>query len=482
MNDLEKKSVYITTSIPYVNSRPHVGHALEFVLTDAVARLYRKQGVHVFLQTGTDENAFKNVVAAQAAGVETIKFVDRNAEAFRNLVSALDIQADSFIRTTDVRHKKGVEEFWKRLNPDDLFEKSYSGLYCVGCEDFYRTEDLVNGECPDHRRPPDLIEETNIFFRLSKYQDELLRKIESGELRVLPESRRNEVSQFIRSGLQDISITRAKVRAGDWGIAVPGTNNQVIYVWIDALINYLSGIGFGQGDDWKKFWRPETKKIHVIGKNVWKFHAVYWPALLLSAGLPLPNEILVHGFLTTEGEKISKSLGNSVDPSELIKRYGSDALRHLLLHRLALYQDADFSLDKLHASYHGDLANRLGNLYSRLLALAEKSAFNFAVSFDDRVVSANQYGTDTYEINKVSEVAWLEIDRLNAEINDQKPWTLLKGNSHEELHVLLKNWFTRLRDTLFLLEAFIPNGVGKVKKDLSRGVAESKILYAKIDR
>jgi len=471
------KSIFITTTIPYVNSHPHVGHAQEFVVADCIARLYRQHGYQVRFQTGTDENASKNVIAARRAGVSIQEFVDRNAALFRSLVQNLDVSADTFIRTTELRHQKGVELFWSRLDTEDLYAHSYKGLYCVGCEDFLLEKDLLDGICPDHRTVPEAIEEENIFFRLSRYQKQLEQLIKSDTIRVLPITRKNEVLCFIQQGLQDISLTRHKNRSDGWGIRVPGSSDQIIYVWIDALINYLTGQGFGEGEEWAKLWNQETRKIHVIGKNVWKFHAVYWPALLLSAGLPLPNEIIVHGFLTNDGVKISKSLGNSVDPLDVIAAYGSDAVRHLLLARTPIFVDSDFSRDRLAQIYSGDLAHRLGNLYSRLRVLCEKAGFESWVkseaAFDNRVEVLLQ----AYDLTEIAVEAWSEIDRLNAEINRKRPWDLLKNSDSEPLHSLLSDWIQRLDQVAKRLEPYLTKASQEIQSGL-QGRGGDRILFS----
>lgn len=366
---------YVTTTIPYVNAPPHVGHALELVQADAVARYSRLTGSETVFQTGTDENAFKNVEAARSRGIPTQQLVDENSQAFRDLCRALGTSHDSFIRTTEDRHRRGVFEFWRRLGPRDVYKAKYRGLYCPGCEDFYLERDLVDGRCPDHRTRPSVVEEENYFFRLSAYQAEIDELLESDRLRIIPRKRKNEVLAFVRRGLDDFSISREAARAGGWGIPVPGDPTHVIYVWVDALMNYLSGLGFGCEEGWHDFWNEGTRKVHVIGKNVWKFHAVYWPALLLSAGLPLPDEIVVHGFLTVDGQKISKSLGNAIAASEYVQTYGQDAVRHYLLKAVPPFEDGDFSGQRLAELYTQDLANGIGNLLSRLTALGERAAY-----------------------------------------------------------------------------------------------------------
>lgn len=466
-------SIFITTTIPYVNSYPHVGHAQEFVIADCIARLFRQVGHEVRFQTGTDENASKNIIAAKKAGVSPQRFIDRNAAVFRDLVASLNVSTDTFLRTTEPRHRKGVELFWSRLDPADLYSQSYVGSYCVGCEDFLLEKDLSDGVCPDHRTAPETVEEKNIFFKLSRYQERLEALIESDVIRILPISRKNEALQFIRQGLQDISVTRRQDRSEGWGIAVPGNPDQIIYVWIDALINYLSGQGFGEDDRWTKIWNEQTRKIHVIGKNVWKFHAIYWPALLLSAGLPVPNEVLVHGFLTNDGTKISKSLGNSVDPFEVIEDHGSDAVRHYLLSRVPIFTDSDFSTERLSQIYTADLANRLGNLYSRLRVLCEKAGFDrWSHSSGERV----RRSLPTYDLAAIARPAWDEIDRLNAEINERRPWELLKERDGELLHDLLFQWIERLRRAVVSLEPYLPEASEKILRGLSSGEGD-RILF-----
>lgn len=300
-------SYFITTAIPYVNSKPHVGFAQELLIADAIARTCRQNGFSAILQTGTDDNAFKNVISAKELGVDPIDFINTNARQFEELLPALNIKANLFVRTSSLEHATSVRYFLSRLQDEDIYTAPYDGLYCQGCEDFYKERDLINGLCPDHKKPPGKINERNIFFRLSIYQSKIYSLIESDRLKITPRSKKKEILSFISSGLEDISLSRSALRNQNWGIPYPGHADQIVYVWIDALINYISGLGYGSGESWQKVWNEETYKIHVIGKNVWKLHAIYWIGLLLSAKLPLPNEIAIHGFLTIAGEKISKS-------------------------------------------------------------------------------------------------------------------------------------------------------------------------------
>ena len=449
---MTSKCYYITTTVPYVNGSPHIGHALEFVQADALARLYKSQGHTVTLQTGTDDNAIKNVQSAREAGVEPKEFVDRNSEKFVELCEALSVSYDCFIRTSDPIHAKGVHEFWKRLNADDLYKKKYCGLYCYGCEDFYKEDDLSDGLCPDHQKKPKLVEEENYFFRLSNYQQSLEELIESDRLLIEPATRKAEVLSFIRQGLTDISVSRHKNRTDGWGVSVPESEDQVIYVWIDALINYLTGQGFGQGECWENIWNGETTKIHCVGKNVWKFHAIYWPALLLSAGLPLPDRIYVHGFLSEEGQRISKTLGFKYDPLALVNQYGSDPVRFYLLQGFSSFSDGDFTLSGLALVNNNFLANGIGNLLSRLWKLREKAGLSTFVPSQTQELICKH----SFRFNLQIQELWKRIDKVNAEINDTKPWESLKSGATEKVKLKLQGWISELIEIGRLAEPYIP--------------------------
>jgi methionyl-tRNA synthetase len=363
---------YITTSISYVNALPHIGHALEMVQTDVFARYHRLLDKDTRFLTGTDENSLKSVQAAEREGISTRELVDRNAQGFVDVLDLLHVSYDDFIRTAvDPRHFVGASHLWQKLAENgDLYKKSYQGLYCVGCEQFYSEDELVDGLCPEHGVRPDLVEEENYFFRLSRYQDQLLDFIDSGRMRIIPESRRNEVRAFIARGLEDFSVSRSHERARGWGVPVPNDPEQVMYVWVDALANYITALGYGNDNDlYQRYWLDSPHRVHCIGKNILRFHAVYWPAMLLSAGEPLPTVVFVHGFLTIGGDKISKSLGNSIDPVVLASRYGVDAVRYWLLREVPPTLDADYTDDKLERRYNADLANDLGNLLNRTVSM-----------------------------------------------------------------------------------------------------------------
>ena len=387
--------VYLSTTIPYVNARPHLGHALELVQADVLARHYRRLGYQVRFQSGTDDNSLKNVLAAQAAGRPVQDLVTANGRAFAELRGPLALSTDDFIHTsTDPRHRPGVERLWRACAArGDLYRRDYTGLYCTGCEQFYKRAELPGGCCPEHAVPPEPVAERNWFFRLSRYGGRLAALIESGELRIEPPARRREVLAFIGAGLEDFSISRSAARARGWGIPVPGDPQQVIYVWWDALGNYITAPGYGTGSaDYPRWWAGARERIHLAGKGVLRFHAVYWPAILLSAGEPLPTQIVVHDYLTAGGRKISKSAAGGsagpagpggpggpaaaassaalADPVALAARYGTDAVRWWLLREVPRTGDADFTTDRLVACANRDLANGVGNLVSRVTTLA----------------------------------------------------------------------------------------------------------------
>ena len=372
-----KKKFYVTTSIPYVNAAPHIGHALEFVQADVIARYHRLLNQDVHFLSGTDDNALKNVQAAEEKKIPIVEFVKENSGKFYQLKSGLNLSFDDFIGTSEKRHFEGAQAFWQACKKEDIYKKKYRGLYCVGCETFYTAKDLVGGKCPEHKTKPEVVEEENYFFRLSKYQDWLENLIASDQLKIIPETRKNEVLSFIHRGLEDFSISRSKKRAHGWGIPVPGNPEQIIYVWFDALANYITALDWQNNKKlYQKYWPAD---VHVIGKGIIRFHAVYWPVMLKSAGIDLPKQEFVHGYVTTEGQKISKSLGNVIDPFDLVKKYSIDPVRYYLLREIPAYSDGDFSERRFKEIYNADLANGLGNLVARVVAIASRVNYKLQI-------------------------------------------------------------------------------------------------------
>jgi methionyl-tRNA synthetase len=433
---------YLTTTIPYVNARPHIGFALELVQADVLARHHRDRGDDVRFQTGTDDNSLKNVLAAEAAGIGVQEFVDGNAAAFIGLAGPLSLSVDDVIRTSrDPRHRPGVERFWRACGEaGDLYRRHYEGLYCVGCEQFYTPAELSDGRCPEHGTEPRLVSEENWFFRLSRYGGRLHDLITSGALRIEPAGRRNEVLAFIAGGLEDFSVSRSTSRARGWGIPVPGDDGQVIYVWWDALNNYLTALGFGSdGEDYRTWWTGAQRRIHLLGKGVLRFHAVYWPAMLLSAGQPLPTDILVHDYLTAGGRKISKSSGAAIDPAALARDYGTDAVRWWLLREVPRVGDADFTVERLVARANDELANGLGNLVNRVVAMIHRyrggrvptaspavaaGSLSAALGEAPGLVDAALAG---FDFRGATAAVWRIVDEANRLVNQVRPWDLAKA-------------------------------------------------------
>ena len=357
---------YITTAIDYVNAAPHLGHLYEKVCADALARYHRLKGDDVFFLTGTDENAQKNEQAARRAGVPTKEFVDRNAAKFKELCKTFAISYDDFIRTTEDRHVKVAQLIFKKLYDRGYIYKSYyEGLYCPGCEEFKQEKDLVDGKCPEHGVEPELVKEENYFFKLSEFEKEIEQLLKS-ERFVYPEKWRAELLARLKEGLRDLSVSRPNLT---WGITTPIDPNHKIYVWIDALANYISALGYPDGERYRRYWPAD---VHLIGKGITWFHAVIWPAILLAAEIPLPKLILVHGYVTVEGRKMSKSLGNVVDPLELTKRYQVDAIRYYLLREIAFGSDGDFSENMLRERINNELVANLGNFIYRTMSFLWK--------------------------------------------------------------------------------------------------------------
>lgn len=474
------KKVFVSTSIPFVNASPHLGHALEFVQADVIARRHRLSGDSVFFLSGTDENSLKNVRSAEKAGMPVKDFVDENFNRFFELKNALNLSMDEFIRTTEERHLAGAQKLWQACSKN-IYKKKYSGLYCVGCEEFYKEDELEDGLCPEHKKKPELVEEENYFFRLSDYQDKLKELIEKDELKIIPESRKNEVLKFVESGLQDFCISRSNERAKGWGVDVPGDPDQKMWVWFDALSNYINGLGYGEGGGkFNEFWQKSDARVHVVGKGIIRFHAVYWPAMLLSAGLALPKTLFVHGYLTVDGQKMSKSIGNVVDPLELVKKYGTDGVRYFLLREIPATGDGDFSFEKFEKRYNSDLASGLGNLFSRTVAMVIKAGLgdDFKIEpepgFREKVREVgDKVGDGFVQFGETLSDIWELVSFCDKYIDEEKPWEI---KDVEKQKAVFSNLLFSLTGISGMLKPFLPETSEKMEEQLgeSKGIFNVK--------
>jgi len=447
---------YITTAIPYVNAKPHVGHALEFVQADTIARYHNLLGEKTTLLSGGDENALKNVQAAEKAGQSVQDFVDENSKLFEDLAEKLNVTFDVFQKGSSQNHYNSSQELWNKcLANDDIYKKTYTGLYCVGCETFYEKDELnENGECFEHPgKKLDEVSEENYFFKLSRYENAIIKIIENNDIKITPESRKNEVLSFLKQGLNDISISRSNTRAKNWGVPVPNDPNQRMYVWFDALNIYRSGV------ESLNIWPAD---VHVIGKGILRFHAVYWPAFLLSAKLALPKSLFVHGYFTVNGQKMSKTLGNVVDPLDLINTYGADALRYYLLSQIPSTEDGDFSEEKLKNAYNSDLANGLGNLVSRVSKLCEKIDQDFPES-NPEIYERVRESFDELRFERCIQAIWEEISKLDHIINSTEPW----NKTCNELFEIIKPIVIEIRKISYNLLPFMPDSAQKILKHFS---------------
>ncbi|MCZ6864414.1 MAG: methionine--tRNA ligase, partial [Candidatus Dadabacteria bacterium] len=442
------KSFYVTTPIYYVNDVPHIGHAYTTIAADVIARFNRLQGNNVFFLTGTDEHGQKIERTAESNGEKPIELADRVVKRFQNLSEALNITNDDFIRTTEKRHKSAVEEIFRRIEESgDIYLSEYEGWYDVRNEAFItetQYEEIMS--LPEEKRPTiEKVKEESYFFRLSKYQDPLLEYYKEHPEFVQPNYRLNEVTRFVEGGLKDLSVSRTTFT---WGIPVPGNSKHVIYVWFDALTNYLTGVGFPS--DERMFNENWPADVHLVGKDILRFHAVYWPAFLMSAGLPLPKKVFAHGWWTVEGEKMSKSVGNVVDPYQVVEEFGADVFRYFLLREIPFGQDGDFSKNAIIARVNGELANGLGNLVSRTLGMIEKY-FDAVVpepgglKVEDESVRDKALSTIELVENEMNEIAfhkalvslWDFIGDVNKYVDESAPWTLAKEKNEERLGTVL---------------------------------------------
>ena len=476
---MEKSKYFISTAIDYINAHPHLGHALEKVQADVLARYYRKQGAEVSFISGTDENGLKIIQAAQKEKISPKQFAEKKSQEFFDLKKLLNLSFDNFVRTSSKENQKAAEKFWKKIKKD-IYKKKYKGLYCVGCEAFLKKEELIDGRCPIHHTEPVLIEEENYFFDLLKYKAKLKKMITEEEMKIIPSFYRQQTLHLLEEDVEDMCISRSAERSPGWGIDVPGDKSQKIWCWFDALVSYLTAIGYGQDEKtFHYWWNNEGERIHFIGKDILKFHTIYWPAMLLAAGLPLPSIIYIHSFLTINGGKMSKSHGQSVNPKDLVKEYSTDALRYFLLREVPFDKDGDFSQKRFRERYQDDLANGLGNLVARIISLPKPAEpENSFVSMEaesavEEVEKKYQKSVESFNFREALVAIWDLIAFCDQYIDQEEPWKE-KENSQEvisDLRLLLG----KIAD---FLEPFLPETARKIKEQIQ--TSEKAILFPKL--
>ncbi|HZI88899.1 MAG TPA: methionine--tRNA ligase, partial [Candidatus Polarisedimenticolia bacterium] len=453
---------YLTTAIDYVNNLPHLGTAYEKIAADAIARYKRLAGFDTHFLMGNDEHSTNVEKAAREKGLDPKTYTDQMAVAFEGVWKRLDISYDDFIRTTEPRHVKGVQALFAAIVANgDVYKGKYEGFYCVSCERFYPEKDLVDGLCPVHKTKPEWLSEENWFFKLSAYGPRLLEHIRKHPEFIVPDSRRNEIVNVIEGGLEDISVSRA---SGSWGIPLPNDPSHTVYVWFDALINYITGVGYPEPNgNYTKYWPAD---LHVIGKDITRFHCVIWPAMLMSAGIPLPKMVLGHGWVHFQGERLSKSLGNIINPLDVVERYGADSIRYFLLREVPLSRDGDFSWQLFIDRYNADLANDWGNLFTRTVSMIHRyregkiAPQGLIEDLDGLIRTALRDYTaamERYEIDKGIEAAWTIIRRANRLVEEKAPWNLAKDPARAaELDALLATLVVALQHVALLLFPVMP--------------------------
>ncbi len=447
---------YLTTTLPYVNASPHLGHALEFVQADALVRIWRAKGEEVFFNTGADEHGQKIFEAAKKAGQDVQAYSDRYAAELRKLADVLNLDHPAFIRTTDPAHIAAAQEIWRRCKAKgDIYKKEYEGLYCVGHEAFLKEKDLIDGKCPEHDSVPQLLREDNYFFKFKNYEQPLREYLGRSGV-IMPEWRRIEALNFVNGGLEDFSISREKERLS-WGIPVPDDDSQVMYVWFDALTSYISTLGWpNESGDFKKFWL-DGHTLQMAGKDQIRFQSLMWQAMLMSADIKNTDTVFYHGFINSGGRKMSKSLGNVISPYDLVKKYGTDATRYILLRHIHATDDSDVTWERLDEWYTAHLANGLGNLVARVMKLAEDNNVPLIrTNISDPATQLIERVTDSFEFNEAMNVIWQKIQTIDRHINEQEPYKVVKTNPAQG-KALIQNFVRNVFEVGTLLEPFMPD-------------------------
>ena len=460
---------YITTAIPYMNAAPHIGHAMDYCLADVCARYYRLLGDDVKLQAGTDEHGGKIYQKAVELNLPVRQYVDNNVQKFQDFIEKLNISYTDFIRTTDVDHERRVQEIWSRLS-DHIYKDRYEGWYCTGCERYItpKEQEENHGICPDHQKPYEKLAEENYYLRISDFKDQIKKAIESGEMLILPDYRKREILKLLEES-PDVSISRPKSQLS-WGVSVPGDEDQTMYVWVDALSNYITVLGYPDKDISK--WWPAVAQF--VGKDILRFHAIIWPAMLLGLGLPLPKTIVSHGMILSDGQKMSKSIGNVVDPIEVLDKYSLDAFRYYFLRHIDTFADSDFTWDKFESAYNNELANDLGNLVQRLATLAAKNNI-ILPDFTPHIPKEYTDLMEDFEYSKTIDYVWTKLQDLNRRINDEKPWELAKNGETDKLSTCMQNLIKDLLQANLLLTPFLPDSTSKITEIFSGKIEPPKV-------
>ncbi len=449
---------YITTAIPYVNGDPHIGHALDYLNADVCARYHQILGDEVRFQTGTDEHGNKIFQKANSLGLNVEDYVSKNAAVFKDFIEKLNVKSTDFIRTTDADHMRRCQAIWEKLAPH-IYASKYDGWYCSGCEGYVTDKEYAEngGVCPDHQKPYEKLSEENYYLRISDFKDRIKTAIETDEMKILPDFRKKEILKLLEDS-PDVSISRPKSQL-TWGIEVPTDNNQVMYVWIDALSNYITVLGYPE-QEISEWWPAD---VQFVGKDILRFHAIIWPAMLLGLGLPLPKMICSHGFVLADGQKMSKSIGNVVNPVDVLEKHGVEALRYFFLRHIDSFADSDFTWDKFENAYNNELANDLGNLVQRLATMAAKNGVN---KIDPELRIDDKYKSlmENYNFSSAFDCVWEKIQAINKRIDDEKPWMLAKAGKTEKLNSCLTSLIEDLLNANQMLEPFLPGTAERINE------------------
>lgn len=482
------KNLYITTAIPYVNGTPHIGNALDYLLADIWARYQKQNGREVRFQVGTDEHGNKIAAKAAESGLAPQQYVDQMYQPFEALMRKMQVEYTDFIRTTDPRHKAAVQYIWQQLEPH-IYKDRYEGWYCMGHEAFFTEKEVTetSGVCPDHQTPYEHVSEENYFLRCSDFSDQIREAIEKNRMKIVPEFRKKEFLNLIKDGLSDVSISRPK-KSLSWGVEVPGDPDQVMYVWLDALSNYITVLGYPNTSEWQNFWPAD---VQVVGKDILRFHAGIWPAMLLGLGLSLPKKLLVHGFINVGGSKISKTVGNGVDPNQAIDQYGVDAFRYFFARHIPTQDDGDFTWEKFENAYNTELANDLGNCVSRVANMLTRYQAGVIgdAPLDEHDMRAYHVLMENLEFDKALDEVWAKVRSLNRYIERVKPWEIAKGkadNPDAEAHLseVLAHCVGNLLQIADLLVPFLPATSSAIHAMFETGVVKplEGVLFPRIQQ